>query len=278
MPLSYSGSASGGGSSGTLATAGHYTDPAIPRRSQAQGLSGTDNRAYTRQVTGDELVYNQMNKYLDQNGAYIGSARRRGLEQSNARGMLNSSIAAGAAERSAIDAASPLAMQDASTYGKTQSENMGALNEGLMQQRDIMNQQEMARWQSVNAGIQAGVQADIARDQMAQDMQMQRERLAYEGEQAGLSRYHDLGMSQNQYGLQDYYGARQDDRTFRYGVASASIGQNMQDQSYWFQNFTNSYFENPDIFSPQDMGIIAGYGQTIAPSYNGYLSLLGLGG
>ena len=53
-----------------------------------------------------------------------------------------------------------------------------------MQQRDIMNQQEMARWQSAISGQSAGAQAALAREQMALDSQLQRERLAYEGEQA----------------------------------------------------------------------------------------------
>lgn len=294
MPLSYSGgysgSASGGGTSGTLATSGNYTDPVLPRQSQARGIQGTDGRAYTRQVQGDELVANQLGTLMNREGAYLSNARRRGLEQSNSRGMLNSSIAAGAAERAGIEAAMPIAAADAATYGRAQTENMGALNEAQMQQRDIMNQQEMARWNSLTAGQSAGMQAQIAREQMAAELQSQREQLAYQGEQAGLDRYHQLGMSNtefgqqmglqsNQYGLQDYYGARQDQRNFGYQVASGMIGQQIQDQSNWFNTFTQSYFTNPDLFSPEDMGTIAGYGQQIAPSYSNWMSFItGFGG
>ena len=290
MPLSYSGSYSGGGTTGTLATSGNYTDPNVPRQSQAQGIQGAENRAYTRQVTNNELVSNQLNNLMNQEGAYLSNARRRGLEQANRRGMLNSSISAGSAERAALEAAMPIASADAAAYGTAQSQNMEALNQNLMQQRDIMNQQEMARWQSAISGQSAGAQAALAREQMALDSQLQRERLAYEGEQAGLNRYHQLGMSNtefgqqmglqsSQYGLQDYYGARQDQRNFGYQVAGSMIGQQIQDQSNWFNTFTQSYFTNPDLFSPEDMGNIAGYGQQIAPSYGNWMSFItGFGG
>jgi hypothetical protein len=134
------------------------------------------------------------------------------------------------------------------------------------------------------------MQAAIAREQMAAELQSQREQLAYQGEQAGLDRYHQLGMSNtefgqqmglqsSQYGLQDYYGARQDQRNFGYQVAGSMIGQQIQDQSNWFNTFTKSYFTNPDLFSPEDMGTIAGYGQQIAPSYGNWMSFItGFGG
>ena len=290
MPLSYSGSYTGGGTTGTLATSGNYTDPPVPRQSQAQGIQGAENRAYTRQVTNNELVSNQLNNLMNQEGAYLSNARRRGLEQANRRGMLNSSIAAGSAERAGIEAAMPIASADAAAYGTAQTQNMEALNQNLMQQRDIMNQQAIAASSLTAAGVSAGMQAQIAREQMAAELQAQREQLAYQGEQAGLDRYHQFGMSNteygqqlglqsSQYGLQDYYGARQDQRNFGYQVAGGIIGQQIQDQSNWFNTFTQSYFTNPDLFSPEDMGTIAGYGQQIAPSYGNWMSFItGFGG
>ena len=131
------------GTTGTLGSRGLYQQVVPPRNSQAQGIYGTDNRAYTRNVTGNELVQNQMQGLMNRGGAYMQNAARRGLETANRRGLLNSSIAAGSAERSSLEAAMPIAQADAQTYGRTQSENMGALNQGLMQERDIMNQQIM---------------------------------------------------------------------------------------------------------------------------------------
>lgn len=289
MPLSYSGSYTGGGTTGTLATSGNYTDPNVPRQSQAQGIQGADNRAYTRQVTNNELVSNQLNNLMNQEGAYLSNARRRGLEQANRRGMLNSSIAAGSAERAGIEAAMPIASADAATYGTAQTQNMEALNQGLMQQRDIMNQQAIAGFQLAAASAGAGAQARVAREQMALDMQMQRERLAYEGEQAGLSRYHQLGMSNTaygqqlgamgmQYGLQNQNAAAQDQRTFGYGVQSAAYAQQMQNQSQWYTGMVNTYFNDPAAFNMADLGYYSQVGQTMMQPFTSWLSNLTGGG
>ena len=289
MPLSYSGSYTGGGTTGTLATSGNYTDPPVPRQSQAQGIQGADNRAYTRQVTNNELVSNQLNNLMNQEGAYLSNARRRGLEQANRRGMLNSSIAAGSAERAGIEAAMPIASADAAAYGTAQTQNMEALNQNLMQQRDIMNQQAIAASSLTAAGVSAGMQAQIAREQMAAELQAQREQLAYQGEQAGLDRYHQLGMSNTeygqqlgamgmQYGLQNQNAAAQDQRTFGYGVQSAAYAQQMQNQSQWYTGMVNTYFNDPASFNMADLGYYSQIGQTMMQPFTSWLSNLTGGG
>jgi hypothetical protein len=52
-----------------------------------------------------------MEAMLNPNSSYIQNARQRGVEYAACRGGLNSSIAAGASERSAIEAAQPLVAQ-----------------------------------------------------------------------------------------------------------------------------------------------------------------------
>lgn len=61
--------------------------------------------------TGAEMVQGNLESMLDPNSQYIQQARQRGLEHAATRGGVNSSIAAGASERAAIDAASGLAQQ-----------------------------------------------------------------------------------------------------------------------------------------------------------------------
>jgi hypothetical protein len=147
----------------------------------------------------------------------------------------------------------------------------------------------MARWNSVVAGQSAGMQAAIAREQMALDSQMQRERLAYEGEQAGLGRYHQLGMSNTeygqqlgamgmQYGLQNQNAAAQDQRTFGYGVQSAAYAQQMQNQSQWYTGMVNSYFNDPASFNMADLGYYSQIGQTMMQPFTSWLSNLTGGG
>jgi hypothetical protein len=185
---STSGSQGQWGTTGTLGSQGLYTPVAPPRRSQAQGIQGTDDRAYTRQVTGDELVENRLRGLTNRNDLYMQNAARRGMQTVARRGMGLSSIAAGAAERSALEAAMPIASADAATFGRTQAENMEALNRGLMQERDIQNQQTIEGSRLAQAGSDTAMRERIAMLGFDVDLQRQREDLAFRGEQQGLDR------------------------------------------------------------------------------------------
>ena len=57
----------------------------------------------------NDVVQGSMEAMLSPNSEYIRNARQRGVEYAAERGGLNSSIAAGASQRSAIEAAQPLA-------------------------------------------------------------------------------------------------------------------------------------------------------------------------
>lgn len=61
----------------------------------------------------NEMVQSSLEAMLNPSSQYIKNARQRGIEYAATRGGINSSIAAGAAERSAIEAAAPLAQQAA---------------------------------------------------------------------------------------------------------------------------------------------------------------------
>lgn len=74
------------------------------------------NRNYEQELS-QSLEY-----FMNPNSDYIQNARRRGMEVAATRGGINSSIAAGAAERSALDAAVPLAQSTmASRLGQEQA-------------------------------------------------------------------------------------------------------------------------------------------------------------
>ena len=74
------------------------------------GQPTLQNRA-PRMPSGASQVTGSLEQMLAPNSAYIQNARQRGLEQAATRGGINSSIAAGAAERAAIEAAAPLVQQ-----------------------------------------------------------------------------------------------------------------------------------------------------------------------
>ncbi len=63
-----------------------------------------------------DTVAGQMDSLLSKDNPYIQQARLTGEAKAQERGMLNSSLSAGASEREAIKAALPIAQQDAKTY------------------------------------------------------------------------------------------------------------------------------------------------------------------
>lgn len=192
---------SGGGTSGTLQSRGLYYNPNIPRQSQAQGIQGTDNRAYTGNVQGNELVENRLNNLLSGDSTYIQNARLRGLQGAGKRGLLNSSIAAGSAERAAIESGLPIASADAQTYLQTRMQNQGDLNQNLMQERDIANRMMEAEMNRTTAAMNAADRGANAAAERALRLQLQREALAFEGEQSGLNRQQQEMMSRLGYDM-----------------------------------------------------------------------------
>lgn len=80
-------------------------------------LPSLDGSSYVATATGNpaaqpespyDVVTGNLNKLLGQDSPYIQNARLRGAEAAQARGLRNSSIAAGASERAAIEAAQPI--------------------------------------------------------------------------------------------------------------------------------------------------------------------------
>lgn len=66
---------------------------------------------YVNSPNPNQEVQSSLDYFMDPNSDYIQNARQRGVEYAASRGGLNSSIAAGASERSAMEAAMPLVNQ-----------------------------------------------------------------------------------------------------------------------------------------------------------------------
>lgn len=85
--------------------------------------------------SGVDSVKSTLEGLLSPGSSYIDNARQQGRELAATRGGINSSIAAGAAERAAIEAAAPLAQQALAIDSQTQDYGM----------QDWMNQQNFGR-------------------------------------------------------------------------------------------------------------------------------------
>lgn len=74
------------------------------------------NSVVNAQVNPQELTSVNLQQLLAANSPYIRAAERAGQRTAASRGLLNSSMAAGAARRSAIEAGAPIAESDAQAY------------------------------------------------------------------------------------------------------------------------------------------------------------------
>lgn len=78
----------------------------------------TQTGAEIYQPGTEGTVKGQLAGILSAESPYIQGARERGRQYAHSRGLLSSSMAAGAAEKSAIESALPIAQQDASTFSQ----------------------------------------------------------------------------------------------------------------------------------------------------------------
>jgi hypothetical protein len=160
-----------------------------------------------------------------------------------------------------------------------------------------MNQQTMEGLRQAGAGINAGIQAQLAREQMALDLQRQRENLAFSGEQQGLDRFQqqqlaqfglgaDLTRNQQQFGFQrslaeqgygfdigrmgaqDYYNSLEGQRDMQRQMQLAQYGAGLNVMNQFYGRVSDDFFDNPEIYQdPVRQQIILGFGQNFMPQF-----------
>ena len=84
-------------------------------------MQSTPNQQTVNKST--DTVSGQMNTLLNEDSDYLKYAKRTAMETSNRRGLLNSTIAAGAGVDAAMKSALPIAQQDAQTYNTANTNN-----------------------------------------------------------------------------------------------------------------------------------------------------------
>jgi hypothetical protein len=94
----------------------------------------------------DASVETRLSGLLASDSPYIRAARLAGERQANARGLLNSSIAAGNSEAAAIAAAAPIASQDAAQIAQRNQTNLESWNQ-LRNATTVQQLTDNAAWQ-----------------------------------------------------------------------------------------------------------------------------------
>lgn len=160
-PTGGTGTGTGGGYQGTNAPppAGYQGGSLLQQANIGEVAS---YNPFTNQVEYNELVQNQLANAM--NTPYAELARKRALDDMNARGLLNSSLAQGAATRAAIEASLPVAQQDASTFAETRFRGNDAINQALVNNTAARNEMTGANMDALNA---FGLDAQQFQQQMA---------------------------------------------------------------------------------------------------------------
>jgi hypothetical protein len=113
--------------------------------------------ASTRQLDTNELTSTNVNKIIGQDSPLMQQAQTRALEQMNGRGLLNSSLAVGAAQGAVIDRATPIAQADATAQSNVLNTNqqnqqqVNITNAGNIQSTNQLNATEQNKLSSFNA-------------------------------------------------------------------------------------------------------------------------------
>lgn len=170
----------------------------------------------------EHLVSGRLRQLQSRGNPLVAQARADALRRANARGDVNASYAAGSAENAAIQAMLPVAQQDADILTRVNIQNANAIQQA--QQAELALRAQMGN-EAVGATL-AAAQRDIAQAERDQALQMQRERLAFEGEQAGYGREHDFAMLERNLGRELTLSERQ----FMQDMARAEQGFGFQRQ------------------------------------------------
>lgn len=125
------------------------------------------------QVNDESTVEGRLNGLLSQDSNYIKRARTGAAQTANRRGMLNSSMAAGAGEGAAIDRALPIAQQDAASFLKQQFINQGYSNDAAKYLADQSVQRE---------NLEAGLDQDTNQFNQSNTLENQRLNAAAENQ------------------------------------------------------------------------------------------------
>lgn len=82
----------------------------------------------TNTVDSNQTVQGQVNGLMSSGNPYVEQARTGAKQQMNSRGLLNSSMAIGASDQAAYNAALPIAQADAARYSTVNDQNWNAQN------------------------------------------------------------------------------------------------------------------------------------------------------
>lgn len=203
---------------------------------QAQGIPASS-----------EVVQSAVNDILNRSNPYIDRARARATDFAGQRGLLNSSIAAGAAEGAAIDAAMPLIQESLGITNRREAEDFARRQAGFGAASGLLSQREQQNFQGQQAQLDRvqGVNNALLANQISE-------------RQAQLADYYSRGqmvldgqirqrIQADSVAQQDWLADRNFTREFN-GALSMMPIRNAYDMSSAIQKYALS---EPEVYTPQ---------------------------
>lgn len=208
-------------------------------------------------------VQSNLDNILNSGNAYMANANRRGLETAASRGLLNSSIAGGAAQRSAIEASMPILAQTMGLQGQRETQGLQQNESALDRYNQLKQQANQLNTQTQQAEFDRrfqGTQADATR---REQLRLQREQNAFTGEQNQLNRNQQKDMAQ----VQNWLDTQAYNREF-YGTLAMLPIKSATDMSALLQQYAA---ENPEVYT-QDVisGMTNFFSRNMAQILQGY--------
>jgi hypothetical protein len=114
-----------------------------PAPTSPQGADGVG--MYTPVADEASIVNNYLNQLISADSALMRNARTLGIEHAAARGLQNSSIAAGNAQRAALDAALPLAQQALDMFNQRENRQWTS-SENRLDRQQQLTMAEVQNW------------------------------------------------------------------------------------------------------------------------------------
>jgi hypothetical protein len=158
---------------------------AAPGPDEVAISGGTGYDAATREIDpAKETVSGQLDAVLAKDSLLMQRARAGAQQTANRRGLLNSSMAAGAGEAAAIDAAFPIASADASIYGTAARDNQAFTNQSRQFGAGEANTTARLNTEALNRSGQAKLAAELEKgligSRLGAESQLQAERAGQE--------------------------------------------------------------------------------------------------
>lgn len=158
-----------------------------------QAFAGQQRPDATAQTLGS------LDQILGSGSSYIQNAQRRGLEQANSRGLLNSSIAGGAAQRAAIESSMPILGESMGLQRQRESQDFQANQLSRQQAFGIEQEREQQAFQKARDAFSQAAQLTGQDRQnafnnaqnllnQANDLVRQRESQAFQAQESQLDR------------------------------------------------------------------------------------------